>query len=109
MRLAIEKSALFQNDVTNQFRWYFDVAGEEVAWEFFNSIDATLFKLAGQPDLGRKRRFQNPALQDLRSFRVDPPFRRLLIFYHVTNETLSAWRLMHGSRDLVSKLTEPIV
>ncbi len=47
------------------------------------------------------------ALRELRSFRVNPPFGRFLLFYRVTNDTLEAWRLMHGARDLPRRLVEP--
>jgi plasmid stabilization system protein ParE len=104
---AIEKSPLFHTDVTNQFGWYFGVAGEELAWRFFKSVDLTLIKLSSQPDLGRRRRFRNPLLQGLWSFPVTAPFNKFLIFYRVTNDTLEAWRLMHGARDLPRRLVEP--
>ena len=80
MNLAIKKSPLFHADVTKQFGWYFNEAGEELAWRFFNAADLTLLKLSHQPDLGRIRHFRNLALHGIRSFRVEPPFHRLLIF-----------------------------
>lgn len=107
MSLAIEKSPLFHADVTNQFGWYFAEAGQELAWRFLKSVDLTLFNLARQPDLGRVRRFRHPVLQGLRSFRVEPPFQRILIFYRSTEDALQAWRLMHGARDLPRRLVEP--
>ena len=107
MSLLIEKSPPFHADVTNQFGWYFDEAGEEIAWRFFNSVDLTLLKLSHLPDLGRQRRFRNPELQGLWSFQVAAPFHRFLISYRVTSGALQAWRLMHGARDLPRRLTEP--
>jgi toxin ParE1/3/4 len=107
MSLAIEKSPLYHADVTNQFGWYFDEAGEELAWRFFYAADQTLLRLSRQPDLGRRRRFRNPALQGLWSFPVAAPYHKFLIFYRVTNDRLEAWRLMHGARDLPRRLVEP--
>jgi toxin ParE1/3/4 len=107
MNLSVDKSPLFDSDVTGQFSWYVDAAGEEVAWRFFSAVEATVAKLARQPDLGRVRHFHNPALQGLRSFRVEPPFDRRLIFYRVTEGGLQLWRLMHGARDLPRRLVEP--
>ncbi len=106
MNLAIEKTPLFDADVTLQFGWYFDEAGEELAWRFFKATDRTLFKLASQPDLGCRRKFHDPLLRDLFSFQVERPFQRILIFYRVMENTLQAWRLMHGARDLPRRLTE---
>jgi toxin ParE1/3/4 len=109
MNLVIQKSPLFHADVTNQFGWYFDEAGEELAWRFFNAADQTLHKLARQPDLGRRRKFRHPMLCDLYSFQVERPFNKILIFYRVTENVLQAWRLMHGARDLPRRLAEPLV
>ena len=107
MKLAVEKSALFETDVTRQFGWHVDGAGEALAWRFFTAVDSALVKLARQPDLRRVRHFRSPRLRGLRSFRVEPPFDRLLIFYRATESTLQAWRLMHGARDLPHRLVEP--
>jgi plasmid stabilization system protein ParE len=106
MSFKIEKSPFFHLDVTNQFRWYSEEAGNELAWRFFHTVDETLFKLARQPDLGRKRRFRNPMLQGLWSYRVEPPFKRFLIFYRVTEGRLGVWRLVDGARDLPRRLRE---
>jgi toxin ParE1/3/4 len=107
MNLSIQKSPLFHRDVTQQFEWYFNKAGEELAWRFFTTVDLTLSKLARQPDLGRVRGFRNPPLQSLRSFPVEPPFRQLLIFYRTNPRELIAERLVHGARDLPRRLAEP--
>jgi len=109
MNLAIQKSPLFHADVTGQFEWYFDEAGEELAWRFFKTVDATLLKLSRQPDLGRVRHFRNPLLHGLRSIQVDPPFNRLLIFYRHSKTEVIAERLMHGARDLPRRLAEPLL
>ena len=91
MNLVIEKTPLFHADVTSQFGWYFNEAGEELAWRFFNATDQTLYKLARQPDLGRRRKFRHPRLRDLYSFQVERPFQNILIFYRVTENTLQAF------------------
>ncbi len=107
MNLIIEKTPEFHSDVTRQFGWYFDEASEELAWRFFKTTDETLYKLARQPDLGRRRKFRHPALHNLCSFRVGRPFQKILIFYRVTENALQAWRLMHGARNLPRRLLEP--
>ena len=50
--------------------------------------------------------FMEVPLQGLRSFRVEPPFDKLLVFYRSTEQALQAWRLMHGVRDLPRRLIE---
>jgi plasmid stabilization system protein ParE len=108
MNLAIQKSPLFHADVTNQFEWYFNKAGKALAWRFFETVDLTLLQLSRQPDLGRIRHFRNPSLHGLRSFQVDLPFNRLLIFYRHTETEMVAERLMHGAMDLPRRLVEPL-
>jgi hypothetical protein len=60
MNLFVRKSPAFQIDVTQQFEWYFDKAGEQLAWRFFTIIDLTLSKLSGQPDPGAASPFPKP-------------------------------------------------
>ena len=42
MSLPVEKSQFFETDVTSQFAWYVDEAGEEVAWRFLAAVELTL-------------------------------------------------------------------
>lgn len=106
MKRAIEKSPIFESDVTGQFGWYLEKGGETLAWRFFAAVELTLAKLSQQPDLGRVRHFRNPKLHGLRSFRIESPFGRLIIFYRSSETELQAWRLMHGARDLPRRLVE---
>lgn len=106
MRFALRKGPLFERDVVDQFTWYWDEAGEDVAWQFKAAVDATLLKLAGQPRSGHERNFRNPLLRGLRSIRVVRPFERISIFYRIGDGVLDAWRLMRGARDLPHRLFE---
>jgi toxin ParE1/3/4 len=106
MKLLLHRSADFNADFDQQYRWYLGEAGEEVAERFLTGVLTTLRSLTEFPDLGRRRKFRHPALRDLRSFRVNPPFDKILIFYRITNDTLEVWRLMHGARDLPRRLIE---
>jgi plasmid stabilization system protein ParE len=45
-------------DLTNQYRWYCDNAGEQVAERFLTAFDSTVKRLAEFPGLGRLRRFR---------------------------------------------------
>jgi len=106
MKLRVQKSDEFLIDYALIFRWYVAEAGVETAWRFEAALDATLEEIALQPQLGRQRSFKHPRLQGMRSFRVDEPFGRLLIFYRVNGEQVAAVRLMHGARDLGRRLAE---
>lgn len=107
MSTPVIRAAAFLADYELRFDYYTYEAGEEVAWNFEQAVIATLTSLSLHPELGRRRRFRHPQLAELRSFRVESPFSKLLLFYRVTDTHLEAWRLMHGSRDLSRRLLEP--
>jgi toxin ParE1/3/4 len=103
----LRRSPFFTADVQEQFAWYWDEAGEDVAWHFEVAVERTLLAIARQPGVGRERHFHHPALQSLRSFRVETPFTKLLIFYRLQDDCIEVWRLMHGARDLPRRLLDP--
>jgi plasmid stabilization system protein ParE len=106
MSRAIQKAWSFTADFENLFAWYVDQAGVEVAWRFQAALDRSLVKLSIRPDLGRLRHFRHRDLSGLRSFPLQRPFGSLLIFYRANDETLDAFRLMHGARNLPQRLRE---
>jgi toxin ParE1/3/4 len=55
--------------------------------------------LAANPELGRQRRFRNPRLRNVRSFRVSG-FDNYLIFYRAVSEGIQVLHVYHGARDL---------
>ena len=107
MSQTFRRNPFFTADVQKEFAWYWDEAGEDVAWRFEAAVERTLPDIAQQPGLGRERRFRHPALGGLPSFRVEPPFKKLPIFYRIEGGCVEAWRLMHGERDLPRRLIEP--
>jgi len=108
MKLSLHRAETFSADFDQQYRWYLEQAGEELTGRFLKAVENTLQSLLMQPDLGRRRTFRHPALAGIRSFRVEPPFQKILIFYRHTAAELSAERLMHGARDLPRQLVEPL-
>jgi len=106
MSASFRRNPFFTADVQKEFDWYWGEAGEKVAWRFEAAVERTLRRIARQPGIGRPRQFSHPMLQGLRSFRVEPPFKRLLIFYRIEGDWIEAWRLMHGARDLPRRLVE---
>jgi plasmid stabilization system protein ParE len=107
MKLALHRSDDFNRDFDLQYRWYLEQAGEAVAERYLEAVLATLRLLAAQPELGRRRNFRHPDLQDIRSFRLASPFGVHLIFHRCTSAELFAERLMHGARDLPRRLAGP--
>lgn len=107
MSLEIQRASFFTADFEKQFAWYLDKAGTEVAWRFQAALDNSLRRISSQPGLGRPRNFRHPKLQQLRSYPVERPFNKLLLFYRVEAGALRAVRLMHGARDLPRRLSQP--
>jgi toxin ParE1/3/4 len=107
MPLQIQRAIFFLEEFELQTNWYAQRAGEEVAYRWFAAVESTLFMLASQPEAGRQRKFPHKELAGLRSFRVIQPFNVFLIFYHATEDTLFAERLIHGARDLPRRLRQP--
>ena len=106
MTLSLQKSDAFLHDFALQALWYVREAGDEVARDFQIAVDARLRLLCTHPGLGRLRSFQHPKLHALRSFPLDRPFDRILLFYRVSGSTLQVVRIMHGARDLPNRLAE---
>jgi len=75
-----------------------------VAEGYVNAVEATLQRLATNPSLGRPRFPRWQELAGIRSWRVERPYHRHLIFYRFDNEALIAERIIHGSRDLPRRL-----
>ena len=107
MSLQIEQAAAFREDFALRALRYVREAGEEVALRFQGAVDATLRSLCSQPAMGRARNFHHPKLRGLRSFRVEKPFDRLVIFYRINGDVLQAARLMHTAQDLPRRLLDP--
>jgi toxin ParE1/3/4 len=64
----------------------------EAAYETFKT-------LAANPGLGTRRRFRNPKLRDVRSWRITG-FDNYLIFYRPVPEGLQMLHVYHGARDI---------
>ncbi|HWN95105.1 MAG TPA: type II toxin-antitoxin system RelE/ParE family toxin [Methylomirabilota bacterium] len=104
--LGIQKAPDFIGDFDIQFRWYAFEADWNVAMRYLSAVHQTLELLAYQPALGRERRFRDPRLRGLRSFRTQQPFNKHLIFYRYDATTLFAERIAHGARNLPRRLLQ---
>jgi len=102
----IARRASFQADVVHQFTWYFQKAGEDIAWQFEDAVNETLVRLSRNPTVGRLRHFRDVRLQDLRSFQVTAPFERFMVFFRIDANTITMERLMEGSRNLDRRLLD---
>ena len=106
MSLSLHQSDYFWADLLKQVDWYRNHASPEIAERFVETVKATLHKLTQTPGMGRQRFVDWPELEGVRSFRVQRPYHRLLVFYRHNLETLFAERLIHGTRDLPRRLLQ---
>lgn len=107
MSLQLHKGEVFKRDFEHQAEWYLRHANDEIAQGYLDSLDETLRLLTIHPGMGRLRRYRHSELKGLRSFRINPPYQRHLIFYRHGSTTLSAVRVIDGGRDLPRRLLEP--
>jgi len=70
----------------------------EAAYETFKA-------LAASPGLGRPRRFRNPRLRDVRSWRISG-FENYLIFYRGIADGIQVNHVYHGARDIEALFAE---
>jgi len=104
--LTIAQSDYFWADLQRQVDWYRDLAGSEIATNYVDAVEATLHQLARAPGIGRPRSYDWPELMGIRSWRVQKPYHRHLIFYRFDDKTLFAERVLHGARDLPRRLLQ---
>jgi len=106
MILVVFRADVFWADVLKQLDWYVDKAGPAVAEGYVNAIEVTLQALAKNASLGRPRFARWQELAGIRSWRVERPYHRHLIFYRFNVKTLTAERILHGARDLPRRLLQ---
>jgi toxin ParE1/3/4 len=104
MTRIVRQADVFWTDLLNQVDWYRAKAGPEVAESYVNAVETTLQTLAQNPETGRPRFQSRPEMAGIRSWRVNRPFHRHLIFHRFDDETLIAERIVHGARDLPRRL-----
>jgi toxin ParE1/3/4 len=104
MTRTVRQADVFWTDLLKQVDWYREKAGPEVAESCVNAVETTLQTLAQNPEIGRPRFQSWPEMAGIRSWRVNRPFHRHLIFYRFDDETLIAERIVHGARDLPRRL-----
>jgi hypothetical protein len=104
MSLALAQSEEFLLDVEQQFGWYIHESkldlpdAVELGQKFKIALVDTLEFLQHDPGAGRRRFPQFTDLHGTRSWRVNRPFDRFLIYYHIEAGTLFIDRLIEGHR-----------
>jgi toxin ParE1/3/4 len=87
-------------DLIEQWLWYAEQGGIEVADRFLSAAENTLELLFTQPSMGTPVLTRNSQLDGLRRFPVSDGFERILLFYFPLPDAVDLVRVIHGSRDL---------
>ena len=101
--MRVETTEQFDSDRERQFRWYLTETNLEpefaldVAERVARAVDHTLELVSNVPTIGR-RRFPDWANTEVRSFAVQRPFNRFLVFYSIEQQIIRAVRLIEGHR-----------
>jgi len=72
---------------------------DELAFRFLDAAAASFEDLAAMPAMGAARTFRDPALADVRMWRV-AGFQNHLIFYRQTERGIEVLRVLHAKRDI---------
>ncbi len=82
--------------------WRFIAQDDPVAaTRVIEATHKTFKTLAGNPGIGRRRRFNSARLKDVRSWRVSG-FDNYLIFYRSTPDGIQILHVYHAARDIES-------
>ena len=95
-----------KRDLIQQWVWYAENAGIDVADRFLRAADETLQLLATQPESGAALFVRQPELQNMRRFPVSDGFGKILLFYLPLLDGVDLVRVVHGGRDLERLLIE---
>ena len=88
-------------DILEQFDWYAERVGRNLAKRWEASVTTTLLKIAGRPATGSLCQFSPQELRETRRMCV-ARFPKHLIFYEVREREILVLRVVHGARDLES-------
>ena len=95
----IQRRESAKRDLIEQFVWYAENAGMEVADRFLISASRTLEYLAAAPQSGIPVLVQHEELKGMRRWPVKD-FGKILFFYFPLPDGVDLVRMIHGSRDL---------
>lgn len=103
-----EKSVLLRElarrDVETAVDYYVGVAGPDAALGFIEALQSAYRAIAERPALGSPRYAQELVLPGLRSFALKAfPY---LVFYVERDDHIDIWRVLHGRRDIPSRMRE---
>lgn len=96
--------ALAAADIEAAMAYYRDEAGEQVALDFVDALEAAISTLRDQPLIGSLRFAYELEIPDLRTWPLEQ-FPHL-VFYVPGAEHVDVWRVLHAKRDIPSVLVD---
>lgn len=98
MKLRLRRTRQARGDIVRLYR-YVGADNPDAAERLFEAIERSLHALAATPGMGRQWGSNDPRLERLRVYPVNP-YRDYLIFYRVVGREVHIFRVVHGSQDL---------
>ena len=95
---TVTKREAARRDLVEHFVYLAENAGLDVAERFLANAEASFNDLAQQPRMGAPLTLKNPALANVRKWRVKG-FDNHLIFYEPRPDGVSIVRVLHGASD----------
>ncbi|MGD0732713.1 MAG: type II toxin-antitoxin system RelE/ParE family toxin [Terracidiphilus sp.] len=90
-------------DVQQSAEYLANEGSVEIAERFLDAVDGLTQRLASLPQMGTPCRFSNPLLRNVRWSPV-PGYRKWLVFYQASDDSIEVIRILHGARDIASIL-----
>lgn len=85
-------------EIDECFYYLQEESGLETAFRFVDAVRETFKRLLLMPHIGTVRTFQNPALKDVRMWKVKG-FKKYLVFYRPIADGIEILHVVHGSRN----------
>jgi plasmid stabilization system protein ParE len=105
LRLVFAEDA--ERDLELQADYYAYRVTRDLADQYVLSVQMTLRLLRERPKIGRACHYRHASLRDLREWRVDHPFERMLIYYRLEDDALVVFRIVAANRDRPRRLLDP--
>lgn len=97
--------SLAADDIDDAVDYYRDNAGEQVALDFIDEVQAAFALISTGPRVGSLRYGYHLDIPDLRAL----PVKRFAhaVFYVETDDLVDVWRVLHTRRDIPETLGRP--
>ena len=97
MKYRVVPTTAALEDIT-EIACYFREKSQTVAAKFIQFLDITYEQLTRMPELGTKKDFAHPEMQNVRIWPVKK-YRNYLLFYRIEEDRILILRVLHGARD----------